>query len=143
METYKELKQRHQEEFNKIPLMFAFSSEQFEEGMGKWRLTTDDTDKIYKIPGGGYIQKKDSHLLSDIVKRHARELEDAINADETGDGFIYQMFKYELANHEFGYTWDLEYTLDAIGMTLEEINVTPKLNYALNKAVDEFRDKEE
>ena len=36
------------------------------------------------------------------------------------------MFAYELANHEFGLTYDLSETLDALGMTLSGIKKEPK-----------------
>ena len=32
------------------------------------------------------------------------------------------MFSYELANHEYCITYDIEPTLDALGLTLDEIN---------------------
>lgn len=143
METYQQLRKRQQEEFNKLPLMFAFSDEQFEEGMRKWGLSPEDTDKLYKVSGGGFIQKKDAHLMKEVLKRHPKEIQAAIDNDKTGDGFIYQMFKYELANYEFGYTWDVEDTLDALGFTIEQVNKEPKLKHGLDKAIDDFRNEEE
>lgn len=63
MNKYAEMKKRHQEEVNQLPLGFAFSNKQFEEMMEKWGLSPADTDKICSIGAGGYIQKKDQSLL--------------------------------------------------------------------------------
>lgn len=47
---YTELRDKHQQEFNRFPLGFAFSKEQFNEMMGKWRLDpVNDLDKIARI----------------------------------------------------------------------------------------------
>ena len=58
MESYRELRDRQQKEFNELPLGFSFSDKQFDEMMKKWGLDPEkDLDKIYRIPGGGFIQK--------------------------------------------------------------------------------------
>lgn len=81
--------------------------------MGKWGLDPEkDLDKIYRIPGGGFIQKKDHKHFHEVLDRHNAEMEAAKAADEDGTGFLYQMFKYELDNHEYGYTGELEDTVE-------------------------------
>lgn len=121
MNKYLEMKNRQQEEINQLPLGFAFSNKQFEEMMQKWGLSPTDTDKICSIGAGGYIQKKDLMLLSQTLERHSNERDAAITADKTGDGFIYEMFLAELADHEYGYTGNPEETLDALGYTWEQV----------------------
>lgn len=135
---YAILRKKQQEEFNKLPLGFAFSNEQFAEMMKGWGLDPDkDTDKIYRIPGGGFVQKKDYTLLHETMDRHQKEIEEAIEADVDGTGFVYEMFLYEMDNHEYGYTGDLEDTLEALGMTIEEIDGSEKLKAGLEKAKKE------
>ena len=57
MESYRELRDRQQKEFNELPLGFAFSMEQFRGMMEEWGLDPEkDQDKLYRIPGGGFIQ---------------------------------------------------------------------------------------
>lgn len=136
--AYRELKEKQQEEFNKFPLGAAFSNEQFKEMMEKWGLKEKDTDKIISLGAGAFIRKVDKEAFLDMNRRHTAQLKEAIAADETGEGFIYQMFYYELANHEYGYTGDLEDTLDALGYTAEEINADERLLRGLNKAADEI-----
>lgn len=132
--AYLELKRKHEQERNEFPFMFAFDDKQFKEGMEKLGLTEADTDKIYSIGAGGYIRKEDSKVLSEMVERHKKEMQDAINADENGHGFIFDMFDYELANHEYCITWDIEPTLDALGLTNDEVMANEKMKHALELA---------
>ena len=135
MNRYLELKERQQKEFSDFPMFFAFSDKQFEEGMRKFGLTVDDTDKIYKFGGtGGFYRRTDSKALIDMIERHDEEFEKAIAEDTTGDGFIFEMFDYELANHEYSYTWDIEPTLYALGLTIDQVNNNKLLLHGLNKA---------
>ena len=93
MNQYQKLRDRQQQEFNALPLGFAFSDKQFREVMQAWGLDPEkDTDKIFSIGYGGFIQKKDAELLHTTTARHEEELAAAIAADQTGDGFICDMF---------------------------------------------------
>lgn len=134
MNQYAELRARQQKEIDAFPFMFAFSQKQFDEGMARLGLQPDDTDKIYSIGAGGYIRKTDSKALHAMLDRHGAELQAAIDADETGEGFVPDMFRYELDNHEYSYTWDLEPTLDALGLTLDEVKADKKLLHGLRIA---------
>ena len=44
------------------------------------------------------------------------------------------MFKYELDNHEYGYTGDAEDTIEALGLTWDEINSNENLLNGFKKA---------
>lgn len=135
MNKYSELRQRQQQEFNALPLGFAFSQKQFGEMMEEWGLDPEkDLDKIYRIPGGGYVQKKDADLLHQTTERHSAEMAAVIAEDKTGDDFIYQMFLAELADHEYGYTGDSEDTLDALGYTMEQVQADARLMHGFEKA---------
>jgi len=132
---YCEMKKVHQAEVSAFPMFFAFDSEQFSEGMTKLGLAPDDTDEICKLGTlGGFIRKTDASAFREILKRHEQELTAAIAADKTGEGFIYDMFCYELANHEFGYTGDIADTLDALDLTQQDLNKNPALQHGLQKA---------
>lgn len=69
-----------------------------------------------------------------MLNRFVKEREEAIAADKTEEGFIYHMFLYELANHEYCITFDLEETLDALDLTMEQINADKRLLRGLQKA---------
>lgn len=132
MNKYTELKSKHQAEVDAFPFGFAFNQKQFDEMMDKWGLTPDDTDKIYSIGGGGYVRKSDAEAMHKMFERH--ELERKM-ARKHGDDYLFEMFNYELANHEYSYTQDLTDTLDALGLTMDEINTDPRMADALKRAI--------
>lgn len=136
MNQYSVLKEKHQKEINNFPLMFAFSKKQFSEGMEKLGLQETDTDKILSIGGGGYMKKSDEKAFDDILARHDAERTQEINNDTDGTGYIFDMFSYELSNHEYCYTGDISDTLDCLGYTREEINQDAKLLKGLNLAIE-------
>ena len=131
MNKYTELKSKHQKEVDAFPFGFAFNQKQFDEMMTKWGLAPTDTDKIYKIGGGGYVRKSDADAMNEMFARHESERKAAMQDDE----YLFQMFNYELANHEYSYTGDLEDTLDALGLTMDEINADPRMADALKRAI--------
>lgn len=138
MNKYEELKTRQEKEMNAFPLGACFSKQQFEEMMTKWGLTTTDTDKIYSIGAGCYIRKSDYSTFHAMLSRFEKERSEAIKADITGDGFIHDMFLSELANHEYCITYDLEETLDALHLTIEQINADKRFLHGLQKARKEY-----
>lgn len=145
MESYKEMMERQQQEVNNFPLGFAFGNKQFEEMMAKWGLDAkkdSDLARVAHLFAGAYILKKDVPAYKDLHRRHHDEMAAAIEADETGEGFIYEMFLYELDNHEFGYTMDTEDTLDALGYTAEQVLADPRLKRGIEKAVTEICKRE-
>ncbi|WP_304973825.1 hypothetical protein [uncultured Alistipes sp.] len=137
MNRYADLKRRQHEEFAAFPMQFAFSDRQFAEGMAALGLGPTDTDKVYKAPGGGFYRREDGPRLKGMMDRFDRELQEAIAGDETGDGFIYEMFLYELGNYEYDVTMELDETLDALGYTRTDIQADPRLSHALEKARQE------
>ena len=50
------------------------------------------------------------------------------------------MFAYELANHEYGYTYEVEDTLDVLDLTLNRVMQTPNLKAGLEKALAEYKE---
>lgn len=138
MNAYQQLKDRQQKEMNAFPLGAAFSNQQFEEMMHKWGLTKNDTDKICSLVYGCFIRKSDKKRFLEMSARFTKEMQDAIAADKTGDGFICDMFLYELANHEYCITYDYEETFDALGLTEEQVNADKRLLHGLKKARKEY-----
>lgn len=134
MNKYKELKNKHQETINNFPMMFAFSKKQFAEGMEKLGLKETDTDQIYSIGYGGYMKKTDSKKFHELINKHDSEMKEAVNQDIDGTGFIFDMFYYELGNHEYCYTRDISDTLNALGYTIEEVKADKKLLKGLSLA---------
>lgn len=133
-ETYREMKKRQQEEINAFPMEFAFSKTQLAEGMQKLGLQPTDTDQIVSIGGGGFVRKTDVEAFHRMFRLHRLERKSAMDTDRTGDGFLLEMFRCALADHEYGYTRDAEPALDALGMTFEELAQDDRLMHAFHKA---------
>lgn len=136
---YAEMRDRHQKEYDTFPMIFAFNHKQFDEGMKKLGLEPTDTDKIYSIGYGGFIRKTDSDAFGEMITRHSEDMEKAVAADTTGEGFIYDMFCYELSNHEYSYTHDVSDTLDCLDLTMEKVNADERLLHGLKKAMRKCR----
>jgi hypothetical protein len=107
--------------------------------MENLELTIEDVDKTCTVPGGGFMRKTDAKSLGNMLLRHSKEMEQAIAQDTEGTGFILDMFEYELANHEYNITYSVEPTLDALGITAEDLAKNPALLYGLNKASENQR----
>lgn len=136
MNKYTELKSKHQKEVDAFPFGFAFNQKQFDEMMVKWGLKPTDIREILSIGHGGYIRKDDSRTMKEVFDRHEAERKAAMQDDE----YLYQMFNYELGNHEYGYTQDLTDTLEALGLTMNEINADPRMANVLKRAIAEQED---
>ena len=140
--TYSELKERQQQEINAFPFIWAFNESQLADGMRRLGLDPEkDKDKLCSIGAGGVIRKTDADAMREMFARHRRELQEAIAADKTGDGFIYDMFSTELANHEYSYTGDVTDAVNACWLTVEQLNANPALIIGLKKAADDQRDE--
>lgn len=143
MNRYRELKNKQSEEFAKFPIAFAFSDEQVKEGLKKLGLNENDIDKVTGIGAGGFIKKTDVEKYVELSKRFHRELKEAIAEDKTGELFIKDMFDEELANHEYGYTMELDDTLEALGITIDEINNNDNLRNGLRLALEVYNRENE
>ena len=132
MNKYAELKKINQDEYNAFPFGFAFSQEQFENMKAK--LGVKDDSELLSIGGGGFIRKKDSKALDELSERCDRRMKEAIEQDKSGEGFIKDMFLYELANHEYCITYDLDDTLYALGLTYEDVQKDVRLRLGLELA---------
>lgn len=136
--SYNELLKKHQKMVDEFPMMFAFNEKQFKEGMEHLGLTEHDTDEIIQIGMGGFIRKTDKEAYHKMFNDISDELNHNINNDTTGLRFIKDMFEYELANHEYGYTRDVKPTLDSLGYSVDDIRNDEKLLKGLQSAVDSF-----
>lgn len=134
---YVELKNKQQKEFNSFPIKFAFSREQEEKGLEELGLAS--ADEAIGIGGGGFIRESDKQAFYDMLEKFDKEHTQMLGNSK----YVVDMFKYELANHEYGYTLDLEPTLEACGLTIEEVNSSLILKKGLAAALEEHEDYEE
>ena len=135
---YKEMRERHQQIIHSLPIRFAFTDDQFKKAMESFGLTENDTDQVVSIFGAGdIVLEKDVPYILEQLKKNNKELQEAIAADKTGDGFIFDMFFYELGNHEYTYTRDVRPTLETLGITEDDLEKNPALLHGLQKACKE------
>ena len=134
---YLELKNKQQTEFNSFPIKFAFSREQEEKGLEELGLAS--ANEAIGIGGGGFIRESDKQAFYDMLERLDKEHTQMLENPK----YVVDMFKYELANHEYGYTYDLEPTLEACGLTIEEVNNNLILKKGLAAALEEYENYEE
>lgn len=103
--TYKEYKNARQEEFNNLPIFYAFSDRQFAEQMEKRGLTVSDTDKIYKLGNsGGFYLKSDADVITQFFNKPDKLSELMKNYD-----FAVDAIYYEMADHEYHINWQADY----------------------------------
>jgi hypothetical protein len=120
VESYMELKKRQRNEVNEFEgIFFAFSKDQFAEGMAKVGYDNLDNlkEKIYSLGAGGYIRKDRSKAFDAMFERHAEERKQR-NKEEQ---FLVESIAYELANHEYCITGNVTDALNALGLSKEEL----------------------
>lgn len=143
MNAYLELKNRHEKETNEFPLHFAFGHEQIEAKIKELNLDPENwREQVVGIGFGGFVLRDDFPALKEMSARHKREREEAIAGDKTGDGYIYDMFLYELRNHEYSYTLDDRDTIECLDLTKEDIEKDCRLKRGLEKAKKTIRGAE-
>lgn len=134
---YVELKNKQETEFNSFPIKFAFSRQQEEKGLEELGLAS--ADEAIGIGGGGFIRESDKQAFYDMLEKFDKEHTQMLENPK----YVVDMFKYELANHEYGYTYDLEPTLEACGLTEEDIENNLILKKGLVAALEEYENYEE
>lgn len=144
MNAWKELREKQQAEVNAFPIHFAFGREQIDRKIAELGLDPENyCDQIRAVGAGGFVLKEDYPALVEMFSRHAAERKEAIAADPTGDGIIFDMFYTELVNTEYGYTGDPGDALDHLGYSESDIEADTRLKNGFEKAVAQIWKEEE
>ena len=138
MNVYKEIKNKNQKRLDNLSLGFAFNKEQFKNMMEKWGFKENDIDKICSLGNGAFIKKCKLQDYYELVTDFRQEHKKLIEQDKTGEGYIKDMFLYELVNHEYSYTLELDETLDSLGLTYEQVMKNDALRKGLELAKKEI-----
>lgn len=138
MNRYLELKKKHQERVNNLPIGYAIGKNDFRKMMIKWGLNPEkDLDKICQIGNFAFVQKKDKNLISETIQKNWDEMQQARKSSD----FLYDMFVAEMYNHEYSLTWDLDEVLDDLNITEKDLNANPAMREALAKADQHIREQ--
>lgn len=125
---YQEVKKDVEKRVNAFPIKYAFNDTQLEEGLKALGITKNEA---VSIDYGGFIRKSDvddyKKMWAEIKERHSKLIRE-------DDEYVRTMFAYELANHEYCITYDLDDTLDACGISYSEIENDMRLNKLLTDA---------
>ena len=146
MNQYKKLSDDHQRrvsEFLDKYAFFAFNDRQFTNGLQRLGIDRNDAGKmLVRMSGtGGYMLRGKAAEYRALSETIAAETDAAVHDPVTGPGFAYDMFYYELANHEYSYTGRADDALDALGYDWNDIRNDELLKTALEKAAkDVLRD---
>ncbi len=117
--NYQELNLKHSKEMDSFDgIFFAFNMEQFKEGMLKIGLQPDETSKIFKIVAGGYMLKSRDAAFEEMLTRHNQERQE-LRKDRK---LAIEALTYELQNHEYSYTGEIEPALEALGWDIKDVD---------------------
>jgi hypothetical protein len=130
---YSEFKTRAEKRISDFDhLFFAFSKQQFDEGMKRIGLDPQFPSLVTCVNNCGFVDKTYLGKWENINRITLEELERGMN----DDAFLYDAFLYELGNHEFIITYDLSDTLDVFGLTME--TMTEQQRIILLKAKQDY-----
>ena len=129
MESYLDMKKRHHNEIEALPICYAFNKEQLDEAkkkLGDVPLATFGYGSVYR--------KSDSERIKEVFDRieeeHKKLREDY---KELEDGFL-----YEMSNHEFNINQQgVEDVLRCFGMTEDDLK-NPQIKEAWARALKRY-----
>lgn len=101
---YTDYSRMKQEEFNALPIFWAFSTDQLEEKLLERGYTLGDAGRVlYRFGNGGFYLKKDSAIVKAYFEKDwVAELRERMEADHE---FAREAFEYEMWNHEYPINW--------------------------------------
>lgn len=136
METYRQIKARHQAEVNAFPFGCAFGNKQVEEMMQKFGLPNDKSGyaQIVSLGAGLYIKRTDLPAWKELRERHNREMRELKNHPDE----LKNALRYEFANHESQFNRDDEIILACVCLSVKEVNEDAELQRIYNEAWGEF-----
>lgn len=115
-------------------VFFAFSQEQFNDGLKKFNIDPENKEeiknKLHKYIGGGFILIESEKEEKRIIKKRNKVQRKYLSKFKN----LVDALKYEMYNHECGYTGDYLNGLYAIGYGLKDLRKNKKLQKAYFKA---------
>jgi len=100
--TYTEYKKARQDEFNALPIFWAFSNAQFDKALEERGVT--DLKQVVRISTGGFCLKKDLPEVKAFIEKP-----DPLKELMKDPAFAEEAIYYEMMNHEYGINWEGDY----------------------------------
>ncbi|MBO0385370.1 MULTISPECIES: DUF7659 family protein [Staphylococcus] len=128
---YVEFKERKQEKINNFDMFFAFDNKQLENGLDKLNVNKNE---IVSIGMNGFIRKSDvqkfKNMLNNFKEEHTKNMKN--------DDYVYHMFKYEMANHEYIITYDDEEILEVCNVNENQFIEDERMKSIYVKAKNDY-----
>ena len=128
---YVEFKERKQEKINNFDMFFAFDNKQLENGLEKLNVNKNE---IVSIGMNGFIRKSDvqkfKNMLNNFKEEHTKNMKN--------DNYVYHMFKYEMANHEYIITYDDEEILEVCNVNENQFIEDERMKSIYVKAKNDY-----
>lgn len=115
--NYKQTKNLIQQNFNNFPIKWAFNDSQLKQVLIDLGVTS--TKELYKVMSGGLIRKTDSDAFKSMLAENDKIRTDFLNSNYEN---FFDAILYELHNHEYSYTYEIEPALNALGLDMDELN---------------------
>ena len=109
--NYRQTKDLIQKKFSDFPVKWAFNGTQLNEALKA--LEVESTKELFRVTGGGLIRKSDSEAFKKMLDDNDKLLTDFLNSTYEN---IFDAMVYELQNHEYIYTGEIQPALDALGI---------------------------
>lgn len=136
--NYNKYKENRQNAFNKLPIYWAFGEGQFQELLKKLNLkdTPEDLKKLITIGHGGIMKKCDLYLLKNYETTFSKDK--LLFWLNNNFQFAYSAFQYEMDNHEFSLTYDIDVIFSALDITYDDIYINAMLRLAFLRAKKDY-----
>ena len=128
---YVEFKERKQEKINNFDMFFAFDNKQLENGLEKLNVNKNE---IVSIGMNGFIRKSDVQKFKNMLNNFKEEHKKNIKNDD----YVYHMFKYEMANHEYIITYDDEEILEVCNVNENQFIEDERMKSIYVKAKNDY-----
>lgn len=131
-QEYLDLKKKHEKEFSKFPIAYAFNGKQLDEALAKLGATKEECVTVFGH--GDIVKRTDAKALIKMLERHTEEIKQKLKDDPE---FAEAAFLYEMDNHEYAINWSAdEDVLDCFCITFEDIR-----KWGLQMVYDQARNK--
>lgn len=117
-QEYLDLKKKHQEEFEKFPIAYAFNDKQLQEALEKLGATKEEVVTVFGH--GDVVKRADAKALIKMLERQDEEMKQRLKDDPD---FAEAAFGYEMDNHEYAINYDGDAdVLGCFNLTFDKIN---------------------
>lgn len=139
--TYQDLKLAQENELNEFTSKYcfwAFGQDQLNKKLAELGITEEELQEKYVGFYGGAMRADKVSEYEELLTRHFNQLQQHLKDTD----FALSAFKYELANHEYGYTYDETPALRALGLSARDVADNEVLRNAFVKAVKYIKEQD-